>query len=351
MSNTAIATLDKFLSARHDIMRQTMPSSMKVTPERIQKIVVAAVANDAKLGECTPASIWASVNKSIQLGLEPCSPLGHSYLVPFKNKGVMEATLIVGYKGLIALARRSGEIESVSVRTVREGDKFRVSFGHEEIIEHVPNLDMNGKATHYYAIIRYKGGGTSFEVLTRAQTDATRERSRAGSNGPWVTDYDAMAMKTAVKRAMRTAPLTVDLADAIEADDYNEIDVTPPRRAPTQKVPPESALPPASIVHDFASEGAAQEFAAMTLNADDHTSVAGPAVGTSEPVVPASSPEADLLHERIEGMESPDDYKDIADDLKAAKARTSNPMPKETYDNLASALVAKRDALKKGGGK
>ena len=69
------------------------------------------------------------------------------------------------------------------------------------------------------------------------------------------------------------------------------------------------------------------------------------------PVAAAWSPEADLIRERIEGMEAADDYKEIAEDLKAAKARTTNAMPKETYDNLASALLARRDALKKGGAK
>jgi phage RecT family recombinase len=130
-------------------------------------------------------NIWFSGTSA---DLQPTLPPDEISTIPFPspsgpNEGVFaEATLIVGYKGLIALARRSGEIESVSVRVVREGDKFRVSFGHDEIIEHVPDLAMKGKATHYYAIIRYKGGGTSFEVLTREQTDATRARSRASES-------------------------------------------------------------------------------------------------------------------------------------------------------------------------
>jgi len=346
MSN--LVKIDKFLSARHTLMTQSAPPTAKITPERIQKIVVAACNADEKLAACTPESIWSSVQKSIQLGLEPCSPLGHSYLVPFKNKGVAEATLIVGYKGLLVLARRSGEIKSISVGIVRKGDLFKEVRGTNPSIIHEPDESHTGKPTHYYAVVHYVGGGETFEVLTVAEVLTFRDRSRASGSGPWVTDFDAMAIKTAIRRALKTAPLSADLADAIETDERNEIDVTPQKKAKSSS---ESMLPPSAqtIEVEFASEGAAQEFAAIQQSEEAPVEVKVAPVVVETPA--ASSPEADLLRERIEGMESPDDYKDIADDLKAAKARTTNAMPKETYDNLASALVAKRDALKKAGAK
>ena len=362
MSN--LVKIDKFLSARHTLMTQSAPPTAKITPERIQKIVVAACNADEKLAACTPESIWSSVQKSIQLGLEPCSPLGHSYLVPFKNKGVAEATLIVGYKGLLVLARRSGEIKSISVGIVRKGDLFKEVRGTNPSIIHEPDESHSGKPTHYYAVVHYVGGGETFEVLTVAEVLTFRDRSRASGSGPWVTDFDAMAIKTAIRRALKTAPLSADLADAIETDERNEIDVTPQKKA---KSASESMLPPSAqtIEVEFASEGAAQEFAAIVGNDADpfavaegiakgwaaDPSIAKPApVAVETPAAAASSPEADLIRERIEGMEA-DDYKEIAEDLKAAKARTTNAMPKDVYDNLASALLARRDALKKGGGK
>lgn len=346
MSN--LVKIDKFLSARHTLMTQSAPPTAKITPERIQKIVVAACNADEKLAACTPESIWSSVQKSIQLGLEPCSPLGHSYLVPFKNKGVAEATLIVGYKGLLVLARRSGEIKSISVGIVRKGDLFKEVRGTNPSIIHEPDESHTGKPTHYYAVVHYVGGGETFEVLTVAEVLTFRDRSRASGSGPWVTDFDAMAIKTAIRRALKTAPLSADLADAIETDERNEIDVTPQKKAKSSS---ESMLPPSAqtIEVEFASEGAAQEFAAIQQSEEAPVEVKVAPVVVETPA--ASSPEADLLRERIEGMESPDDYKDIADDLKAAKARTMNAMPKDVYDNLADALVAKRDALKKGGTK
>ena len=109
-------------------------------------------------------------------------------------------------------------------------------------------------------------------------------------------------------------------------------------------------MPPSMPAETFASEGAASEFAAIQQD-----EAPAPVEVKDAPVVveapAASSPEADLLRERIEGMESADEYADIKADLQAAKARTTNAMPKDTYDNLASALLARRDALKKGGAK
>lgn len=347
MSTNAIAVIDKFLAARATVMQETAPSSMKVSTDRIRKIVVGAVANDRKLAECTPESIWLAVHKSIQLGLEPCSPLGHAYLVPFKNKGVMEATLIVGYKGLIALARNSGEIETVTVRTVREGDHFRVKYGLHDDIEHVPNLDMKGKPTHYYAIIRYKGGGSTWEVLTKDQVDAVRARSRAGDNGPWVTDFDAMAGKTAVKRAMRTAPLSVSLADAIATDDENEIDVTHLDKQRKQKESP--ALPPSMPAESFASEGAAQEFAAIQTQEEAPAPVVAAAEAPAKKPAAPPSVEIDTIVEQIDSAESADDLDNIIEQIHKAANRTKNPLHPHVAGTLT--LKAQNRRAEIGGGK
>lgn len=308
MSSNAIATIDKFLSARDAVIQSTLPASMKITPERIRKIVLAACSANPVLATCTPESIFMAVHKSVQLGLEPGSPLGHAYLVPFKNKGVYEATFIMGYKGLIALARRSGEIESVSARVVRKGDKFHVAYGLDEKVEHIPDLNATGEATHYYAVIRYKGGGQSFEVMTKAQVDKIRSRSRASESGPWVTDYDAMALKTAIKQAMRTAPLTVDLSDAIEADTQAElVDVTPSK-------PTLTALPTPAPMEGIETEGAAREMEAVA-----------PVVAAkkTDKAAPQSNGEYELLSDAIRDSEGDEDLKVVRENIERAKPRLS----------------------------
>jgi recombination protein RecT len=207
------ATLKDLLSRALPAMKQVLPRHL--TPERLVKVALAATGRNQDLLACTADSILDCVMQAAQLGLEPGGPLGHAYLIPYKNK----CTLIVGYKGLIELARRSGEIDSIEARVVYERDEFRVAYGLNPVLEHVPNLSGDpGQLIMVYAIARLRGGGVQAEVMTRSQVNAIRQRSRASGSGPWVTDYDEMARKTVVRRVCKYLPLSVELADVLEGE-------------------------------------------------------------------------------------------------------------------------------------
>lgn len=339
-----IQQIDAYLAGRMKSVDAKLPSSIALKPERVISLVQAKIREDAKLASCTKESIWLAVSKSLQLGLEPCSPLGHSYLVPFKTKikdangkdtgqTHMEATLIVGYKGLIALARRSGQIKSVIARVVRKGDVFKVTHGLHENVIHEPDMDATGPLTHVYAVINYVGGGEAFVWLTRAQCEAFRARSRASDSGPWVTDFEAQCMKTAIRRVMTFAPLTTEIAEALDDGDQPiEVNVTPTH---AQKPAPE--LPPSVPADSFASDDAAREFAAMPAEE------APIEVKVEVPVAVANDGEVALIEEMIQDGE----FDGAIDALKTAKARATNPMPKATYDVLArKALDAKKGGAK-----
>ncbi len=96
---------------------------------------------------------------------------------------------------MIDLARRSGQIASLSARVVREGDDFSFEFGLEEKLVHRPGENEDAPVTHVYAVARLKDGGTQFEVMTRKQIELVRAQSKAGNNGPWVTHWEEMAKK------------------------------------------------------------------------------------------------------------------------------------------------------------
>lgn len=307
-----IEAIDVYLKARIQNVDRNAPGTIKLKPERVMALVQAHVRQTPALAKCTPESIWLAAVKAMQLGLEPCSPLGHAYIVPFGT----EATLIVGYKGLIALARRSGEIQDVVARIVRKGDKFSVSHGLHEDLIHEPKIDGGGEMTHVYAVLRYKGGGETFVWLTKAQVDAFRSRSRASGSGPWVTDYDAMAMKTAVRRVMTFAPITTELAEAM--DDGDEIDVTP-RQSPM------TALPPAVPMEGIESDGAAAELVAIETKAEP---------AAKKKAAPAPSPDFVLLMERATGPLDEDAWEALRSDIGKAAAR----MTAEENAALAKAL-------------
>lgn len=130
----------------------------------------------------------------------------------------MEATFIMGYRGMIDLARRSGQLVDISARAVHQGDEFSYSYGLNEDLRHVPCANP-GELTHVYMVAHFKDGGHYFLVLNRQEIEQARARSKSGNFGPWKTDYEAMAKKTAIRRAAPYLPLTVQAQTAAANDD------------------------------------------------------------------------------------------------------------------------------------
>lgn len=192
-----------------------------VSPDRMNRIALTALRANPDLMKCSSASFLGSVLSAAQLGLEPNTPLGHAYLIPYKGT----CTLQLGYRGMMDLARRSGEVTSLYAHVVRKGDKFTVKLGLEQTIEHVPSEDERRDEqpmTHVYAVAKLKSGEPVFVVLTRGQVDKFRARSMAGKSGPWVTDYEAMAIKTAVRRLFTWLPQSAEMARAVAVDEAPE---------------------------------------------------------------------------------------------------------------------------------
>jgi recombination protein RecT len=217
-------TLRSLLEAAKPSMSQVVPKH--VTPERLVKLALVAASRTPLLLQCEPKSIVQGVMTAAQLGLDCGGVLGSAYLVPFKNTkngGRYEAQLIVGYRGLVDLARRSGEIETIEAHVVYAHDSFEVAYGLDPVLRHVPCLTGDaGDPILVYAIARLKDGGRQVEVMTRAEVERIRSRSRAGSSGPWVTDWSEMARKTVVRRLCKYLPLSPELADALVADEKVE---------------------------------------------------------------------------------------------------------------------------------
>ena len=217
-------TLRSLLEAAKPSMGQVVPKH--VTPERLVKLALVAASRTPLLLQCEPKSIVQGVMTAAQLGLDCGGVLGSAYLVPFKNQkqgGRYEAQLIVGYRGLVDLARRSGEIETIEAHVVYAHDSFEVAYGLDPVLRHVPCLTGDaGDPILVYAIARLKDGGRQVEVMTRSEVERIRSRSRAGSSGPWVTDWSEMARKTVVRRLCKYLPLSPELADALAADERVE---------------------------------------------------------------------------------------------------------------------------------
>ena len=190
-------------SSKSEIAR-ALPKHMDA--DRLARIAITVIKQTPKLGQCDPISLVGALMTCSQLGLEP-GPLGEAYLVPFGQ----QVTFIPGYRGLIKLAWQSGMLETISANVVYEHDQFDYELGLNADMTHKPARGDRGKATDVYAVAKFKSGGYVFDVMSVTDVEAIRKRSRSSGNGPWVTDWDAMAKKTVIKRLMKFLPLSPEL--------------------------------------------------------------------------------------------------------------------------------------------
>lgn len=215
-------TLAKLITDMTPELAKALPKH--VTPERMARIAVTVVRATPKLAECSPASFLGALLTASQLGLEP-GPTGEAYFVPYKQT----CTFIPGYRGLIKLARQSGQVSDIYAEIVYANDKFKVTRGLQRNIEHEEGPDRNnrGKPTDVYAVAKFKDGTTTFVTMTVNEVEAIRRRSMAANNGPWVTDWEAMAKKTAVRQLSKWLPLSAEFNSAVALDGTARTDVGP----------------------------------------------------------------------------------------------------------------------------
>lgn len=217
--------MKKYVQSMAGEIAKALPSVM--TPERFTRIVLSTISANPKLAQCTPNSFLASMMTAAQLGVEPNTPLGQAYLIPYRNHGVMECQFQVGYKGLIDLAYRSGEVTLIQAHEVCENDEFTYSFGLNPDLRHVPAANDRGAVTHYYAVWKGKNGGFGFEVITREEVEKHAKKfSKSYNNGPWQTNFDEMAKKTVLKKALKYAPMKTDFVTAALADETIKHDIS-----------------------------------------------------------------------------------------------------------------------------
>ena len=205
---------------------QMQPQIVKALPtvltgERFTRMVLTALSANHQLAECTPNSFLGAMMQAAQLGVEPNTPLGQAYLIPYRNKGQLECQFQLGYKGLIDLAYRSGEITSISAHEVCENDEFEYELGLEEKLRHKPALKDRGAVILYYAVFHTKSGGFGFAVMSVDDIKKhMNQYSKAAKSGfsPWSTNFDAMAKKTVIKQVLKYAPIKTEFTRAMAAD-------------------------------------------------------------------------------------------------------------------------------------
>lgn len=219
-TQSKVANIRTMLERSRDQIKKALPAHL--TADRLLRVAMTSIQKTPKLLDCTQQSLLACIMTCAQLGLEPDQFLGQAYLVPFKDtkKGVTICTLIPGYRGYIALARRSGEVQTVSSHVVYERDTLELEYGVEDKLRHKPTMEGEpGNPIGAYCIFKYKDGSYSFDFMSVAEIEKIRARSKSANDGPWATDWGEMAKKTVIKRHSKLAPLSVEFAKAVALED------------------------------------------------------------------------------------------------------------------------------------
>lgn len=218
-----IATVRTALDKMKPQMAMALPKH--ITPDRMLRVAMTAIQNTPKLLECTRESLYSSIMKSAQLGLEPDGILGQAYLIPFsKNINIggkwhktLEVQFIIGYRGLIDLARRSGDVQNIIAKEVYESDEFTVDWSQEVPFTHKPDLSKDrGEVTHFWALARFKDGGFHWDYMTRSEVETIRDKGNGKTNKIWEDHFIEMGKKTVIRRIAKYLPMSVQKAALYE---------------------------------------------------------------------------------------------------------------------------------------
>lgn len=215
------ATLKDLISGDKFREQVALALPAHLTPERFSRIALNALQRTPKLQDCTQTSLFKCLLDMAAMGIEPDGRRAH--LIPYGS----EVTLILDYKGLLELVRRSGDVVSIRSELVCENDEF--SWENGKITHKIDWRKPRGEMQAVYAEAVLKSGETQTATMTKDEVEAIRKRSRASSSGPWVSDYGEMAKKTSLRRLCKLLPLSPEIADHVEKDQdiRTEIDVTP----------------------------------------------------------------------------------------------------------------------------
>lgn len=228
LTQRATAPAKKGEPSLTQLIQQMKPEIAKalprhMDPDRMARIATTVLRQTPALGRCSPESFLGALLTASQLGLEP-GPLGEAYLVPYGN----QVTFIPGYRGLVKLAWQSDRLKAFNAHVVHENDEFTYEYGLEPTLRHKPALTDRGSVVAVYAAAVFTNGGSVFEVMSVEDVEAIRRRSKASNNGPWKTDWSAMARKTVTKQLAKWMPLSTEFSSAVSRDGTVRTDIASP---------------------------------------------------------------------------------------------------------------------------
>jgi len=226
VKKNAIVSLKEFIDKRMEQIVKSLPAH--INPERIIANFYSLFRKNPKLADCEPMSVLAGFMQIIQLGLEPNI---HAYLIPFydSDKKRYFAQMIMDYRGVINLVRRSGEIKDVYANPVYEKDEFDYCYGSTQFLKHKPTLGDRGKIIAFYSVAKFTSGETSFKVISKADVDKVMNvsPSKNSSYSPWKKWYEEQGNKTVIKKHGKFLPLSLEVQKMMATDETTKTEISP----------------------------------------------------------------------------------------------------------------------------
>jgi recombination protein RecT len=213
-------------------LEQVLPKHL--TPERVMRVFQNAVSRNPLLLQCTPGSLQNAMITAAEFGLEPNTPLGLCFMIPYKNNktGQYECQFQMGYAGILQLAYNSGKVSLIYAEAVHEHDEFRVELGLNRDLVHRPCTSGDrGAITSYYAVVQLKGYTPHFGYMTHDEIMAHAARYSQAvrhnkADSPWLappesTAHQWMCKKTVLYQVCKTVPKSIEdlWVKALYADD------------------------------------------------------------------------------------------------------------------------------------
>lgn len=191
--------------------------------EQFMRTAVTELRQSPDLQQCSAESLLGAFLTAARLGLEVGGPMGEFYLTPRRIKGVPSVVPIVGYRGLLELARRSGRVGAVKAWVVYEGDLFREGANSERgpyfDFDPAPGDPKGRQEVGVIAVAKLTGGDVQHTYLTIAEVMERKGRGAAGDSGPWKTDRAAMIRKTGLRALAGEIPQSSGLSLASRVDE------------------------------------------------------------------------------------------------------------------------------------
>jgi len=216
-----------YLKAMLPAITEALPKTKGMDAQNLVRITLTSLRLNPKLLECSIESLLGATLQAAQLGLQP-NLLGSCYFIPYKGT----VSFQIGYKGLIDLVCRKGEVLTIVAQEVRAGDQFHYEYGRNETLKHIPAPEhKRGPVEYYYAYANMKNGGFTFQVMHISEIEKIRDDHSISyrfdkNNSIWGKHFQAMAYKSIIKKLVKYLPISVESQELVAQDETVRKDIT-----------------------------------------------------------------------------------------------------------------------------